>query len=127
MSESTAIGIAKVAAAMSEMMQANASPADRAIQAGIDECMRGVIRAQTSQSPNALKCPTHLPDGVGPRRPAQDPDFGGPLCVVPSKRRGWQQEREIGPVVKPESMEARVMDRMIDNACGPLAKPKASE
>ena len=73
MSNSTAIGIAKVAAAMTELMQRNTSPADRAIQAGIDECMRGVIRQQTSQDPELAEVPNlarlrHRTQGRAPAR-----------------------------------------------------------
>lgn len=123
---STAIGIARVAAAMTELMQRNASPADRAIQAGIDECMRGVIRQQTSQDPNMLKCPTALGPGTGPRveRPREFGDLS--RALMSPAARGWQEPREVGPVVTPGSMEERVLDRMIDNALGPAvpgAKP----
>lgn len=134
MSDSTAIGIARVAAAFTEKMRAYASPADKAIQAGIDECMRGVIKAQTSMDPNALKNPTGLGPGTGPRqeRKPEPGDLSKALLIVPAKRSGgWQQEHELGPVVKPDSMEARVLDRMIDNALGPAvpktAAPKAGD
>jgi len=127
MSDSTAIGIARVAAAMTEMMRAHTSPADRAIQQGIDDCMRGVIRAQTSMDANALKCPTAQGPGHGRSGPQVNP-FDTRLLVTPPQRgSGWQEPHEIGPVVKPDSMEARILDGMIDQACGPLAKPKAAE
>ncbi len=126
---STAIGIARVAAAMTELMQRNASPADRAIQAGIDECMRGVIRAQTSQDANALKCPTAQGPGTGPRveRKPEPGDLSKALLITPAGR-GWREPKELGPVVQPGSMEERVLDGMIDNALGPaLPKPKAEK
>ena len=128
MSDSTAIGIARVAAAMTELMQRNASPADRAIQAGIDECMRGVIRAQTSQLPNALKCPTAQDAGTGRSGPNVNPFDTRLLVTPPTRGSGWQEPKELGPVVTPGSMEERVLDRMIDNALGPaLPKPKAEK
>ena len=48
MSDSTALGIARVAAAMTELMRAHASPADRAIQDGINQTMRDLIRQQAT-------------------------------------------------------------------------------
>jgi hypothetical protein len=122
--DSTAIGIARVAAALTEMMQSHASPADRAIQAGIDDCMRGVIKAQTSQDANALKCPTAQGPGTGRRveRPPEPGDLSKALLITPAGR-GLPAGR--GPVVTPGSMEERVLDRMIDNALGP-ALPKAA-
>ena len=128
MSDSTAIGIARVAAAMTEMMRAHASPADQAIQRGIDDCMRGVIRAQTSMDPGARKCPTDqpAPPQLG-QRPAPEPDYGGPFCVVPSKRRGWQPDHPIRPPIEPDSVVERVVNGMIDQACGPLVVPKAAK
>ena len=83
--------------------------------------MRDEIRAQTSMEPNALKCPTALGPGTGQRQELK-PDFGlsRALLIVPPKRgSGWQEPRELGPVVQPGSMEERVLDRMIDNALGP--------
>jgi hypothetical protein len=128
MTDSTAIGIARVAAAMTELMRAHTSPADQAIQRGIDDCMRGVIRTQTSMDPNALKCPTAQGPGTGQRQ-ERKPEFGDlskALLVVPANRSGgWQLPKELGPVVKPDSMEAKIMDGLIDQACGPL-KPKAA-
>ena len=115
---------------MTEMMRAYASPADRAIQAGIDQAMRDEIRVQTSMDPGARKCPTDQPNPpqLG-QRPAPEPDYGGPFCVVPSKRRGWQPEHPIRPPIEPGSLAEKVVERMIDQACGPLAKPmpKADE
>lgn len=125
MSNSTAIGIAKVAAAMTELMQRNTSPADRAIQAGIDECMRGVIRQQTSQDPNLLKCPTSLGSGTG-RRVERPREFGDlSRALMSPAARGWQEPREVEPPIKPGSVAEKVQNALIDQACGPL-KPKAA-
>lgn len=118
MSDSTAIGIAKVAAAMTELMREYASPADQAIQRGIDEAMRGVIRDHY--------VPTDRDAGPGPTKPHVNP-FDTRLLVTPPQRgSGWQKDHEIGPVVKPGSMEERIQNGLIDQACGP-PKPKADE
>jgi hypothetical protein len=86
MSDSTAIGVAKMAAAFTEQMRAYASPADQAIQAGIDECMKGVIKAQTSMDPNALKNPTGLGPGTGPRQ-ERKPEPGDLSKALLDRRR----------------------------------------
>ena len=125
MSDSTALGIARVAAAMTELMRAHASPADRAIQDGINQTMRDLIRQQASTDPNLLKCPTSLGPGTGPRV-ERKPEFGDlSRALMSPAARGWQEPREIRPPIEPGSVAEKVQNALIDQACGPLAKPKA--
>ena len=100
-----------MAAAMTELMRAHASPADRAIQDGINQTMRDLIRQQASTDPNLLKCPTALGAGTGPRveRPREFGDLS--RALMSPAARGWQEPREVGPVVTPGSMEERVLNR----------------
>ena len=124
MSDSTAIGIAKVAAAMAELMHRRTSPEDEAIQAGIRATMREVIRQQTSQDPNLLKCPTAIGPGPG-RRQEPKREFGDlSRALLSPAGRGWQEPREIGPPIEPGSVAEKIQNALIDQACGPL-KPKA--
>ena len=115
-----------VAAAMTELMQRNASPADRAIQAGIDECMRGVIRQQTSQDPEHAEVPDragsgHRPTGRAPAR-VWRPVSG--IDVACGAGLGRSLVRSALPI-EPGSVAEKVQNALIDQACGPL-KPKAA-
>jgi hypothetical protein len=81
---------------------------EQEIQAGIDAAMRGVIADRWN--PNALR----RPDKVGVTN--------APNVVTAG--RGWQEECPLEPVVKPGSMEERVISQMIDAALPPGGEKK---
>jgi hypothetical protein len=94
--------------------------ADNAVlQAGIDAAMREVIRSP--YNPNALR----RPEKVGVTNAPNVVDAG-----EPKQTRGWVEPKELEPVVKPGSMEERVIEGMINAAyphgtASPLRKSKA--
>jgi hypothetical protein len=84
------------------------------IQRGIDAAMRGVI-ADRWTNPNALR----RPDNVRVANAPTVVDAG-----EPKRERGLVEPKELEPVVKPGSMEERVMSNLIDTALPPGVEKK---
>jgi hypothetical protein len=80
----------------------------RRIQEGINAAMRETIK--NPPNPNALRRPEKVGVANAPR--VVDAD-------EPKRGTGWQEEKPLEPVVKPGSMEERVMSNLIDQALPP--------
>lgn len=85
-------------------------PTEQEIQAGILKSMSEVVARP--YNPNALR----VPDNVKVAN--------APVVTTAERGSGWQEERPLEPVVKPGSMEERVMSQMIDQALPPGGEKK---
>jgi hypothetical protein len=112
MSETTALGIAAVARALAQ--QRGPTAEDRAIQAGIDAAMRGVIAEQVDPSEGRVKNPTEqrIPPHLMGKSPAPLGHLGNELLVIP-RERGFAKEV---PITSPSAKGS-----MVDNAIERLA------
>jgi hypothetical protein len=103
------IGTAEVALARMFAGSAQATEADQL--RAIDQTIREISR--DTYNPNAL------------RRPDNVKVANAPIVTTAGERgSGWQEEKPLGPVVKPGSMEERVMSQMIDAALPPGGEKK---
>jgi len=115
-SGTTAVGVAAMANALSQQMRQDNDPADRAIQAGIDAAMRGVVKDTFNRAPSPI-LPKVTVSGAAPVKE------GIPLA----RGTGWAKEVPlVSPMPKGSFVEG-VIGGMIDNALGPAVPRKAEE
>jgi len=95
---------------------------------GLELAMRQLMIAQTMKGviTSPMKDPTAQGPGTGSRveRKPEPGDLSKALLITPAGR-GWREPKELRPVVTPGSMEERVLDGLIDRACGPLKAAEA--
>jgi hypothetical protein len=83
---------------------------EKEIQAGIDKTMREVVA--NPYNPNAL------------RRPETATPANAPVVKTFGQGRGFIEDKPLEPVVKPGSLEERVMSAMIDAVLPPGVEKK---
>jgi hypothetical protein len=100
-------------AALARMFSKWAQPTPEDHAKAMDMSIRAMAR--DAYNPNRLNAPQTV-------RVANAPVVVG--MDEPKRGSGWQEEKPLEPVVKPGSMEERVMSQMIDQALPPGAEKK---